>query len=184
MTPSLPQFARIAAAIVTSQSSTPVAPSGSEAVGLPIQIVQLGTNADYAAGLKAGVDALAGREPDAVLVINPDCRLRPRTLRAMADALPVPPRRIVAPRSLNHDGTQPTLRRMPTIGGAFAEALMGRKLASRVGLGDLGFVESSQIEQVQPPGPLAEPCRSFGGCLSPRGDGTSHFLLHNEDTEL
>ena len=109
----------------------------------PVEIVQLDRNAGYAAGFNAGLDALAGHEPDAVLVVNPDCRLRPGTLAAMADALSVAPRGIVAPRLLNLDGTlQPTLRRAPTVRGALAEALIGGKLADRIGLGELIFDES------------------------------------------
>ena len=38
-------------------------------------VVRLARNAGYAAGFNAGVAALDGREPDAVLLINPDCRL-------------------------------------------------------------------------------------------------------------
>ena len=48
--------------------------------GLPISVVQLTENVGYAAGLNAGVTALRNRPPDAVMVLNPDCRLRPGSL--------------------------------------------------------------------------------------------------------
>jgi N-acetylglucosaminyl-diphospho-decaprenol L-rhamnosyltransferase len=112
--------------------------------GPPIEIVQMERNVGYAAGINAGIDVLATREPDAVMVLNPDCRLRPGTLALMAEALSVPGRGIVAPKLLNLDGTlQPTLRRAPSVGGAVAEALLGGKLAGRIGLGELLFDEKS-----------------------------------------
>ena len=48
---------------------------------------------------------LRAAEPDAVLLINPDCRLRPGALAVMADALSADHRGIVAPRLLNLDGS-------------------------------------------------------------------------------
>src|SRR3954454_12246594 len=47
--------------------------------GLPISVVQLTGNAGYAAGLNAGVASLRHRPPDAVMLVNPDCRLLPGT---------------------------------------------------------------------------------------------------------
>ena len=55
--------------------------------GLPISVVQMTENAGYAAGLNAGVTALRNRPPDAVMVLNPDCRLRPGTLATLAQTL-------------------------------------------------------------------------------------------------
>src|SRR3954464_13916000 len=95
-----------------------------ETDGLPISVVQLTENAGYAAGLNAGITALRNRPPDAVMVVNSDCCFRPMALATLAKALLVPGRGIVAPRLVNTDGTlQPTLRRFPTVLGAFAEAL-------------------------------------------------------------
>ena len=84
--------------------------------GLPISVVQLIENVGYSAGLNAGVTALRNRPPDAVMVLNPDCRLRRGSLAILARALQAPGRGTVAPLLLNPDGTlQPTLRRRPTI---------------------------------------------------------------------
>jgi GT2 family glycosyltransferase len=112
--------------------------------GLPIQIVRLATNAGYLAGFNAGVEPRNDREPDAVLLISPDCRVRAGKLAEMAEALSVRGQGIVPPRLLNLDGTlQPTLRRAPTIRGAVAEAVVGGKRAGRIGLGELIFDETS-----------------------------------------
>lgn len=105
---------------------------------LPIRSVQTGRNAGYAAAVNAGVAALAEEKYDAVWVMNPDTRLRPDTLRILAEALREPRRGIVVPRMLNPDGSlQPSLRRMPTVGRALAEAVVGAA-AGRIGaIGEL-----------------------------------------------
>ena len=99
----------------SDDSSTEIA-KGTE--GLPISVVQMTENAGYAAGINAGVTSLRDRPPDAVMVINPDCRFRPKTLDTLARALRAPGCGIVAPRLVNPNGSlQPTLRRLPTVRG-------------------------------------------------------------------
>ena len=115
--------------------------------GLPITVVQLLENVGYAAGLNAGVTALGSRPPDAVMLLNPDCRLRPGALATLAGDLQVPGRGIVAPRLVNPDGTlQPTLRRLPTVSGVFAESFLGGRIADRVGLGELIFTDGPHAQ--------------------------------------
>jgi N-acetylglucosaminyl-diphospho-decaprenol L-rhamnosyltransferase len=156
-----------------------------EVAGLPIQIIQLDSNAGYAAGFNTGVDALAGREPDAVLVINPDCRLRPGAVAAMADALSATPRGIVAPRLLNLDGTlQPTLRRAPTVRGALAEALVGGKLAGRIGLGELIFDGSSHDRAGSSAWATGAALLISWQALVQVGPWNESFLLYSEETEF
>lgn len=101
---------------------------------LPLRIVHVGVNAGYAAGVNTAVCDLDISRIDAVLVLNPDTRLRPGSVAILADALRAPRRGIVAPRLLNPDGTlQPSLRRQPTVTRALAEALIGGKHAGRLG---------------------------------------------------
>lgn len=109
------------------------------AAGLPVKVVQLGYNAGYAAAVNAGVAALDLTKTDAVLVANPDCRLRPGFLAALAEALERPGCGIAVPLMVNPDGSlQPSLRRRPTVLRALAEALIGGTLAGRIGtLGEL-----------------------------------------------
>lgn len=106
--------------------------------GYPVRTVQLGRNAGYAAGVNAGITALDLDQLDAVMVLNPDCRLRPGALAALAAALTRPHVGIAAPRLVNPDGTlQLSLRRPPTVRRALAESLLG-KYAARIGtLGEL-----------------------------------------------
>jgi GT2 family glycosyltransferase len=151
----------------------------------PVEIVRLDRNAGYAAGLNAGVDVLTGREPDAVLVLNPDCRLRSGTLKVMADALSVAPRGVVAPRLLNLDGTlQPTLRRPPSVGGALAEALIGGRLADRIGLGELVFDSASHHRAGPTAWATGAALLISWHVLDQVGPWNESFLLYSEETEF
>lgn len=148
-------------------------------------IVQLGRNAGYAAGFNAGVGALVGREPDAVLLINPDCRMRPGSIATLTGALKIGKRGVVAPRLLNPDGSlQPTLRRMPTVRGAWVEALVGGKRADRMGLGELVFGEAEHAR----PGAWAWATGAAllisWPALSELGPWDESFLLYSEETEF
>ena len=110
-----------------------------QATDLPIRTVQLGRNAGYAAAINAGIAEIRLDRVDAVFVTNPDCRLRSGAIRRLADALREPGRGIAIPLVLNPGGSlQPSLRRAPTVGRAWAEALLGGNLAGRLGtLGEL-----------------------------------------------
>lgn len=71
-------------------------------------------NAGYAAGLNLGVatSSAAG----AVVVLNPDVRLMPASVRILVDHLDDPRVGIVGPRLVNEDGSlAPSIRRTPTI---------------------------------------------------------------------
>lgn len=105
------------------------------APGLSVRSIQIGHNAGYAAAINAAVATLRLASLDAVFVMNPDCRLRPDSLRVLFDALRQQPQRgLAVPRLVNPDGTiQPSLRRTPTVVRALAEAVIGGNLAGRLG---------------------------------------------------
>lgn len=101
---------------------------------LPVRIVELGRNAGYAAAVNAGIEALTPACLDAVLILNPDCRVRPGALAALVSAQRQSGIGIVVPRLVNFDGTlQPSLRRRPTVGRALVEALLPGGIAGRLG---------------------------------------------------
>ncbi len=151
---------------------------------LPVSVVPMVENTGYAAGLNAGVAALVSRPPDAVVLLNPDCRVRPGTLATLAAGLREPWCGIVAPRLVNLDGTlQPSLRRTPTVRGAFAEALLGGRAADRLGLGELVFAERAHAL----PGPVAwvtgAALLMSWSMLDRVGPWDESFLLYSEETE-
>lgn len=153
---------------------------------LPMHVVQLGRNAGYAAAINAGTAILDLKELDAVLVINPDCRLHPGALTVLADALDRPGCGITVPRLVNPDGTlQPSLRRMPTVSRAIAEAVIGGTRAGRIGtLGEL----------VRDPRQYQIPCAAVWAtgaamlisvpAMLETGPWDESFLLYSEETEF
>jgi N-acetylglucosaminyl-diphospho-decaprenol L-rhamnosyltransferase len=155
------------------------------ATDLPIRTVRMGRNGGYAAAINAGVATLDLPGLDAVLVLNPDCRLRPDTLRLLAGTLRQPGRAIVAPRLLNPDGSlQPSLRRAPAIGRALAEAVIGGDRAGRIGtLGELVF-DPHEYEQ---PGPVAWATGAAlllsAAAIRELGPWDESFMLYSEETE-
>jgi GT2 family glycosyltransferase len=155
------------------------------ATNLPIRTVQLGRNAGYAAAVNAGIAALDTRKLDGVFVMNPDCRLRPGALRALADALREPGRGIAVPLLVNPDGSlQPSLRRWPTVGRALAEAVIGGKLAGRIGsLGEL--VTDPRVYERPGPAAWATGAALLVSAEAMRdiGPWDESFLLYSEETE-
>jgi GT2 family glycosyltransferase len=153
--------------------------------GLPISVVQLIENVGYAAGLNAGVTALHSRPPESVMVLNPDCRLRPGTLATLAAALRVPGRGAVSPRLLNPDGTlQPSLRRRPTIAGVFVEAVLGGRAADRLGVGELIFAPGPHERPGPVPWATGAALLMSWPLLDSVGPWDESFLLYSEETEF
>ena len=170
--------------VVDNASSDGSAALAEAATGLPVSVVRLTENVGYAAGLNAGVSSLRDRPPEAVMVLNPDCRLRSGALATLAQDLRTPQRGIVAPRLVNVDGTlQPTLRRLPTVIGALTEAVVGGRIADRLGLGELIFADG--------PHETAGPAAWVTGAalliawalLDAIGPWDERFLLYSEETE-
>jgi GT2 family glycosyltransferase len=108
-------------------------------VDLPMRVVQMGRNAGYAAAINGGLAALDLAELDAVFVMNPDCRLKHDSLALLARNLERPGCGIAVPKLTHEDGSlQFSLRRMPTVGRALAEAVIGGTNAGKIGrMGEL-----------------------------------------------
>ena len=156
---------------------------------LPVRVVELGRNAGYSAAINAGTAALDLSRLDAVLVLNPDCRLRPGALGVLAAALfqpwrGKPNRGIAVPLLLNPDGSlQPSLRRAPSVTRALSESLLG-SLAGRLG---------PLCEVISDPGAHARPGPVDGAAgaamlisveaVREIGPWDESFLLYSEETE-
>lgn len=96
---------------------------------LPVEVVAMGRNAGFGAACNAG--AAAG-DAEALLFLNPDARIEPDAVRALAAA--VGERRVGAagPRILDDDGaTVLSARRDPRLRSALAEALFVHHLLPR-----------------------------------------------------
>jgi GT2 family glycosyltransferase len=176
----------LAAVVVVDNASKDDSVAVAEAaVDLPIQVIQMGRNAGYGAAVNAGTAALHDCKFDAVFVMNPDCRLRPDALAHLAGALREPGRGIAVPKLLNSDGSlQPSLRRPPSVGRAWVEAVVGGGRAGRLGrLGEL-LTDPRDYDR---PGPHAW---ATGAAMLISADAAyeigpweESFLLYSEETD-
>ncbi|MFF0867866.1 glycosyltransferase family 2 protein [Nonomuraea sp. NPDC003560] len=155
------------------------------AAGLPVRPLQVGRNAGYAAAINAGVASLDLDDLDAVLVLNPDCRLRPGALAVLAAALDRPGTGIAVPRLVSTEGVlHHSLRRTPAVRRALAESLVGGRLAGRIGtLGEM-VVDPARYER---PGPAdwatGAAMLVSATALARLGPWDESFLLYSEETE-
>jgi N-acetylglucosaminyl-diphospho-decaprenol L-rhamnosyltransferase len=91
-------------------------------------------------GYSAGINAIAAvTEPsDGLLIMNPDIRLGPGSGALLARAARQPGVGIAVPRLLDPAGRlDPHLRHEPTVPRALAEAVVGGRLAGRLGIGEV-----------------------------------------------
>jgi GT2 family glycosyltransferase len=151
---------------------------------LPLRTVQLGRNAGYSAAINVAVASLDSKV-DAIFVMNPDCRVRPDTLRRLAAALREPGRGIAVPRILDPAGhTHPSLRRAPSVLGAFAEAVVGGTRAGRAGGRGEMITDPAAYET---PGPAAWATGAAMLISSEAwrdiGPWDETFLLYSEETD-
>ncbi len=154
------------------------------ATDVPMLTVELGRNAGYAAAINAGVDSIDVAGLDAIMVLNPDCMLRPDTIAVLWRALREPGRGIAVPRLLNPDGTlQPSLRRVPTVRRAIAEAVLGARAGH---IGSLGELIADPAHYAEP-GPAAWATGAAmlisTEAMASIGPWDESFLLYSEETE-
>ncbi|NUT35838.1 MAG: glycosyltransferase family 2 protein [Hamadaea sp.] len=153
-----------------------------EHTALPVTVVKLGSNLGYAAAINAATAGLDGH--DALLVLNPDCVVRPDALAALAAGLRRESCGMTVPRLVNPDGSlQPSLRRTPTVGRALGEALLGRR-AARVPL----FAELiTDPRDYAAPAPFAWATGAAmlisAEAARDLGPWDESFLLYSEETE-
>lgn len=106
-------------------------------LGHPIgaRVVRTGRNGGFSAGINA---ALATIAPDAdILVLNPDIRVDRGAAALLVAALRQPGVGIAVPRILHENGELVhSLRREPSLLTAWADALLGSRLGSRIDVGE------------------------------------------------
>ncbi len=91
-------------------------------------VVPMGRNAGYAAGVNAGI--ARADDCDAFLLLNPDIRLEPNTIETLIREMGSTGAGIVVPRLVDDSGVlRSSLRREPTALRAWGEALLGGERA-------------------------------------------------------
>jgi N-acetylglucosaminyl-diphospho-decaprenol L-rhamnosyltransferase len=100
------------------------------------RVVKTGSNAGYATAInKAAATVHADAD---LLILNPDLRLCPGAALRLVTRAEDASVGIAVPRNFREDGTtDPTLRREPSIATAWADSLLGGKLAGQLGLGEI-----------------------------------------------
>ncbi|GAA1822198.1 glycosyltransferase family 2 protein [Microlunatus capsulatus] len=125
-------------------------------------VVQMGRNAGYAAGINAAVLA-AGRR-DAYLVLNPDVRLHAGCVEGLLDALDQPGVGIAVPRLSDGLGQLIlSMRREPTVVRVLADLALGAERAGRIGT--LGEV-------------VSDPRRYDRSTSTPWAEGSTQLVSH------
>jgi N-acetylglucosaminyl-diphospho-decaprenol L-rhamnosyltransferase len=151
---------------------------------LDLRVVHIGRNAGYAAAINIAVETL--KESDAVLVLNPDVRLRPGSVFALAGALQSRDVGIAVPRLVAPTGElRYSLRREPTLVRAVAEAILGGDRADRLaGLGER-ITDPRRYDASAPAvwatGAVMLISRTALRAIGPWDES---FLLYSEETEF
>lgn len=146
-------------------------------------VLRLDENRGYAAGLNAGIRAAAGA--DAVLVLNPDIRLGPGSLRRLLDAAAEPGVGIAVPRMVDPGGELfPSLRRDPAVHRALGEALLGGDRAGRLhGWGEMVTDPAAYERPVRADWAVGAAMLITRACLDAVGDWDESLFLYSEETD-
>ncbi|WP_062118870.1 glycosyltransferase [Aureimonas sp. AU40] len=130
--------------VVVDNDSSDGSAEIAEAHAVAPKVIRTGENGGYAAGINRALRTIApGRH---VLILNPDVRLTPGSVRPLLDRIEAPEIGIAVPRNLMVDGAiDPTLRREPSLASVWAESLLGGRLAGRLGFGEV-LMEASSYE--------------------------------------
>jgi GT2 family glycosyltransferase len=98
-------------------------------------VMELGSNFGYAAGINRALAHLAGESWDLVVVVNPDVTVAPGAVARLAAELRRPGVGIAVPHLRDEHGRpQLSLRRRPALRSLWCEALLGGPLAHRLRL--------------------------------------------------
>ncbi len=146
------------------------------------RVVRTGANLGYSGAINRGLEAI-GPVDVPVLVLNPDVRLAPRSVRSMLDALGAGIG-VVVPRLLESDGrTAHSLRRDPSVLRAWGEAILGGRRAGRWGVGELvvraaDYERAHDVDWATGAAWLMAP-----DCLRSVGRWDESFFLYSEETD-
>ncbi len=146
-------------------------------------VIDMGRNAGYAAGINAAL-ASSG-DHDAVLVLNPDVRLRPGSVVEMLEMLSRPGTGIVVPRLLDERGhVSMSLRREPTLLRALGDTVLGTRRAGRyAALGETIVDPQSYAEETDAAWATGAAMLISHECVASCGHWDESFFLYSEETE-
>ncbi|RVX46659.1 GT2 family glycosyltransferase [Nonomuraea polychroma] len=146
------------------------------------EVVQMGRNAGFAAGVNAGVAAAPGCD---VLVLNPDIRLEPDAIARLRETLATPGTGIAVPELTGEDGAlHYSLRRRPTVLRAIGEALLGGHRAGLLApLGELVVNPGQYAAERTVDWATGAAWLISRACLDVLGPLDERYFLYSEETE-
>ena len=141
-------------------------------------------NRGYAAGINAGV-AAAG-PATSFLVVNPDLRLGPGSVRSLLDVSEEPGVGITVPRQYLPDGTPGlSLRREPTVLRALGEAVLGGSRAGHfAALGETVCDPRAYLKPVAADWASGSVMLITRQCLELVGPWEEDYFLYSEETDF
>jgi GT2 family glycosyltransferase len=135
-------------------------------------------NVGFAGGINRGVQEAA--PAGAVLVLNPDVRLRAGAIPPLLDALRLPSTGIVAPRILDDDGTLfPSLRREPSLTRAMGLNRTGSPLFSEYVDGGDEYARPAVADWA-----LGAVLLFSRACYDALGGWDESYFLYSEETDF
>jgi GT2 family glycosyltransferase/glycosyltransferase involved in cell wall biosynthesis len=146
------------------------------------RVIELDRNVGYAAGINAGMREMEASGP--VLVLNPDVRLHPGSVTLLLQALNKERVGIAVPRLCTSDGsTSFSLRREPSIGRVWAEAVLGGHRAAGLGKSEV-IAESARYEAEQDVDWATGAVMAISAdCRAAIGDWDESFFLYSEEVD-
>ncbi|MFR9776154.1 glycosyltransferase [Micromonospora sp. MS34] len=147
-------------------------------------VVEMGRNAGYAAGINAAVAAAPPHS--AVLVLNPDVRLRPGCVETLLAALDTSGTGIAVPHIVDGAGALiPTLRREPTILRALGDAVLGARRAGRYAvLGEVVTDDRRYARETVTDWAEGSTMLISRACWQQCGPWDESFFLYSEETDF
>ncbi|MEX5631240.1 glycosyltransferase [Parafrankia sp. FMc2] len=154
------------------------------AAGDGIRVLSTGANVGYAAAINRGMQAVSPAAR-AVLILNPDIRLRPGAVAAMLDVLATPGTGVVAPRLLDADGALAhSLRREPSIARAWGEAVLGGRAGRWPVLGEVVTSPRSYAVQTVADWATGAALLVSRACAAAVGEWDESYFLYSEETDF
>nr|WP_083986779.1 glycosyltransferase [Frankia sp. EI5c] len=149
-----------------------------------VRVLSTGGNVGYAAAINHGTRAMSPTVR-AVLVLNPDIRLRSGAVPAMLRMLDEPGTGVVAPRLLGPAGEPAlSLRREPSVSRAWGEALLGGRAGRWPVLGEVVTSPNSYARPVTADWATGAALLISRPCVDAVGDWDERYFLYSEETDF
>lgn len=135
-------------------------------------------NLGYSAGINRAVAEAPGPEP--VLVLNPDVRMRPGSIRRMLEVLSIPGTGIVGPRTVDDSGHLVlSMRREPSVGRALGLNWTGREALAEYVVEPAAYDEPQLCDWL-----LGAVLLVSRACHEQMEGWDETFFLYSEETDL